>query len=293
LITEWFPRATVTPRAIEGAVLERGANLSGTIEWNRVHVSPDGAADFPIEDGSSHYYAARHTEAAPIASGSEHEKFLFYRGVGRFAPPIVATVASNGAVVARGRGSDALPDVVLFNSHDGAIAYQAQHGISGKAVFDALVPGDESPIKGELEQMLVANGLYPPEAAAMLETWGDSWFQEGTRLFYIVPRAAIDAILPLEISPAPASVARVFVGRIELVTDETMRTVKAALAAGDRAVLAKYGRFLDAIGQRILAHTPPDERAQLAAALQRWAAPWAVPQTGCRTGNVTSINTRP
>src|SRR5438132_371630 len=59
-------------------------------------------------------------------------------------------------------------------------------------------------------------GLYPKEAAAMVDTWRDSWFEPGSRLFYVAPRQAVDAILPLNVTPAPGSVVRVFVGRIEL-----------------------------------------------------------------------------
>jgi len=50
-------------------------------------------------------------------------------------------------------------------------------------------------IMAELERTLVKQGLYPKEAAAMIKTWNDSWFEEGLRLFYFVPRAAADAIL--------------------------------------------------------------------------------------------------
>jgi hypothetical protein len=59
------------------------------------------------------------------------------------------------------------------------------------------------------------------ESQAMVETWRDSWFEEGSRLIYIVPAGAIDAMLPLQVDPAPSQTARVFVGRIELVTAET------------------------------------------------------------------------
>ena len=37
----------------------------------------------------------------------------------------------------------------------------------------------------------------------MIETWRDSWFQEGMRIFYLVPRQTVDAVLPLKIAPAP------------------------------------------------------------------------------------------
>ena len=57
-----------------------------------------------------------------------------------------------------------------------------------------------------LEKMLIDGGLYAREASAMLETWRDSWFEDGTRIFYIVPRTSVDAILPLTITPAPTDI---------------------------------------------------------------------------------------
>ena len=48
---------------------------------------------------------------------------------------------------------------------------------------------------------LVKQGLYRKEAAAMVSTWSDSWFEEGTRLFYFMPQSKVDEILPLQIRP--------------------------------------------------------------------------------------------
>jgi hypothetical protein len=85
----------------------------------------------------------------------------------------------------------------------------------------------------------------------MVETWSDSWFEEGTRLFYVVPRPAIDSILPLNIQPAPSQIARVFVGRMEILTSAIQDEVRQAVANNDRATLQKYGRFLDPLAKRI------------------------------------------
>jgi hypothetical protein len=87
----------------------------------------------------------------------------------------------------------------------------------------------------------------------MVDTWRDSWFEEGTRLLYIVPRATVDAMLPLDIKPHPIETARVFVGRLELITPATTADVKRALETRDRSTLLKYGRFLLPIAQRIVA----------------------------------------
>ena len=83
----------------------------------------------------------------------------------------------------------------------------------------------------------------------MVETWRDSWFEDGVRLFYVLPQAAVDAILPLQIDPRPANVKRVFVGRMEIVTPEIESEVAEALRTNNQAVLRKYGRFLEPIAQ--------------------------------------------
>ena len=81
----------------------------------------------------------------------------------------------------------------------------------------------------------------------MLETWRGSWFEEGSRLLYIVPTAFVDGVLPLSINPAPSQTVRVFVGRLEIVTRATEKAVEGALATHDRATLKMYGRFLEPI----------------------------------------------
>ena len=53
---------------------------------------------------------------------------------------------------------------------------------------------------------------------AMVKTWADSWFsEEGTRIFYMVPRETTDKVQPLTISPTPDETIRGLVGRIEVI----------------------------------------------------------------------------
>lgn len=224
-ITEWYPPAAVTPAT------------GDRIDWRRVAVSPDDPQDFPIEPGGSHYYAARATESAPLAVGSAREKFLFYRGVGRFAPLAAPIVTQGGSIVLQNLANEAIADAVLFDRHDGRMLAERRHDVRRRTIFDAPLPADPAPLKGEIEQMLIDAGLFPAEAAAMLATWGDSWLEEGTRLLYIVPRSAVDATLPLEVTPTPASTVRVFVGRVELISAASRSAVKTALLARDRTAL--------------------------------------------------------
>ena len=90
----------------------------------------------------------------------------------------------------------------------------------------------------------------------MVETWRDSWFEQGSRLIYILSTSAVDGILPLQVIPAPSRTVRVFVGRIELIPPETTRTVESALARGDWSEVAQYSRFLDPLMRRIFSEDP-------------------------------------
>lgn len=239
-ITEWYPQQS-----------ERRSDTSVT--WHNVHVSPDAALGFPTGQGASHYYAARETDAAPLQVGSEKEKFLFYRGVGTFPLPLSARASQDGKIVVRNLGGTAIDGVMLFENRGGKLRY-----LFAGSVHDDEITLDRASLQSnwagllmDLERILIEAGLYQKEARAMIETWRDSWFEEGTRLFYIVPRQAVDSILPLSIRPAPAETARVFVGRMEIITPEIQDDVRQALAQNDRSTLEKYGRFLEAIAKRL------------------------------------------
>jgi len=91
----------------------------------------------------------------------------------------------------------------------------------------------------------------------MIKTWRDSWSEEGLRVLYIVPRRATDAILPVTIKPQPSELARVFVGRAEIITPEMKGEILAAVklfgenSAEARAAavnsVRRYGRFADPV----------------------------------------------
>jgi hypothetical protein len=121
------------------------------------------------------------------------------------------------------------------------------------SVAAPTLDGSLTGLRDRLERTLIDAGLFPKEAAAMLATWRDSWFEDGVRVFYIVPPQQVDAILPLEITPAPARVTRVFVGRMEVITAATESTVQQAIASNNATALAKYARFLGPISERLMA----------------------------------------
>ena len=137
-------------------------------------------------------------------------------------------------------------------------------------------------LRQALERTLVAPGLYQKEARAMVETWRDDWFNDGTRIFYFVPAPDVDAILPLQIQPTPAAVVRAFVGRMEVITPESEADVARALAANDTALIDAYGRWLSPIGERVMAKMQnADDRSRLAARLDQIFKSYLARVTAC------------
>ncbi len=243
-ITEWYPNASkVTPDSAGGVTPARYIN--GEIRWDQVHVEPAANPQLAVSRGQSHYFAARQTDAAPVRVGEQWETLLFYRGVGEFAVPLRPVVTSQGQVNITNVGLEAIPLAILFENRGGKFGYRAITGLRTEAQlgFPDLT-GSAADLRLRLENYLVEFGLYRKEAAAMVETWRDSWFEEGMRLFYIVPRAMVDRVLPLDVRPSPSAVSRVFVGRIEILSPAMREKLDSLAAANDVQGLQQIGRFL-------------------------------------------------
>jgi hypothetical protein len=253
VITEFYP----TPEnetAPFGTMTIRNAQHVHTMNWN-VSVAPRQAEVYPNGGESSHYYAARATDATPLRVGTESEKFIFYRGVANFEVPIRALVAGGDSVlVVNGMDRTPLPAVILFENRKGRLGFRLAGALERNVTLaKPSLTSNLQQIRAELHKELVRAGLYDKEATAMLDTWNDSWFEEGSRVFYVLPQEKVNEVLPLQVTPAPRAVARVFVGRVELIDRATTTAVHAALEANDMATLARYARFLNPITDRIIA----------------------------------------
>jgi hypothetical protein len=267
LITEWYPHAThIEPSSSLENVVQFQRQSNGTISWKSVSVQPSADFAFPRESQSSHYYAARNTNSSPLRistrnGNEEAEKFLFYRGVSAAPAPLSALVLPNGQIEAMNQSAAEIPKLILFERRGEKIGFREVNSLREAAILDPPVPGVSQnasldSLLPDLEASLISSGLYPEEARAMLESWKDSWFEEGSRLIYIVPNSFVENILPLAILPQPATVHRVFVGRIELLTPATQNTIETAVSSHDELTLAKYGRFLAPMIEMILHKNP-------------------------------------
>jgi hypothetical protein len=250
-ITEWYPQARVADQGIS---------------WGGLAVRPRAKENFPVDQSRSHYYPARETDAAPISLGDEQkveqEKFLFYRGLGSFDLPLSVRLKGNEVVV-HNTGRDEITQVILFENREGKLGWRIHGALKGEAVIarPALDQTAES-LRREIEKVLVAQGLYEKEAVAMVNTWRDSWFEEGLRIFYTVPRKTTDTVLPITITPAPAELRRALVGRAEVITPEMELAIQAAVdqfgegtdesrAAAVKSV-RRFGRFAEPVLRRMM-----------------------------------------
>jgi len=268
VITEWYPHASrVEPAAnlFDGTLYQ--PHPDGSIAWDSVTLSPILRAVFPRENLDNHYYAARLTSSTPLRvktpAGEQQEKFLFYRGVSTFSVPISAKLTTAGKLLVENRSKEEIPNAILFERRGQKVGYRIGSTMREDAILDPPeLTGTIDDLGRDLEGMLVAQGLYQDEAHAMVETWRDSWFEEGSRLLYIVPAAFVDGVLPLSINPAPAQTVRVFVGRLEIVTPATEKAVQRALVTHDSATLKMFGRFLAPILETMIQRESNSARVQ-------------------------------
>lgn len=265
-VTEWYPQASKV-----------NARFESGITWGKIKLLPNETPNFLRDAADSHYYPARETDSVPIQvcnadkTKIEKEKFLFYRGIGDFELPLNAKLESdrivlnyNSAVNLNESDSGrAITNLIIFENRGGKIGYATAPSMAGETKLERPPLNKTLPdVFAELEKSLVLQGLYEKEAKAMIETWKDSWFEEGLRVFYILPRNMTDEILPLRVDPRPQETVRVLVGRAEIITPEMKRDVRkqvgllrsdsAAIRRTAQKNLQKHGRFYEPILRSIL-----------------------------------------
>lgn len=264
-ITEWYPQASIVNAKYES---DKKGRFESGINWGAIKLMPNAKENFLREVSYSHYYPARETDATPLRvcdatkTKNEYEKFLFYRGIGNFDLPLTAKLKGNQIILGN-KNQEAIGGIIVFENRGSKVGFNVVPSLIGETAVDR--PALNQPLESvlaELERTLVAQGLYQREAQAMIKTWRDSWFEEGLRVFYILPDKLTDEILPLKIEPKPQEVVRVLVGRAEIITPEMEKDVKTQVGllnspskqVREEAVknLKKHGRFYEPILKSIL-----------------------------------------
>lgn len=247
-LTEFYPQAKADAPRLEDGMFDFGDLTPKTVSsltWDRLQVGTNAAG--PQTDEHV-WLAPRRVKAANLSTvDGESERYLFYRGVGQIRAPLRATLDRQAGQIAlhanfdevlTNQQSAEIPALWLVDvRQDGQCAFRTLDGLDVNNDPAAALartdyqfadsdyrPANRNQLEAEMHVALVADGLYPDEATALLTTWQRSYFASpGLRLFYLVPQVWTDHYLPLTLSrdavPYETRVERVMIGRLELVSD--------------------------------------------------------------------------
>lgn len=267
-----FPEGIITetyPGPIETLPTKEGIQSIGHGDTTfLVDVLPTTTGNIPFVEPNNIYGHARAVNSNIVKSGAETEKFIFYRGMGRFQPDLSIT-SKNGAlrlgtqrhipqaaflvhVDDQGFGRMLNVSDEVFSGEEISAKTIRQLKNMDKSTNPLVVSGETA--NGMLVDALIQSGLYRDEAFAMINTWKNGYLKvPGLRLLYILPSAEVDQILPLTISPAPDQVVRSFIGRIEIMLDiEERNTLHMIMDSGTAFRVESLGRFAEPKLRRVL-----------------------------------------
>ena len=249
-LTEYYPDAKVDAPGLKNMRFQTGrltTPTQGSLDWTGLQVGKPGR--FP-ETTDAVWLSPRNVKSAPItAANGESEQFLFYRGVAYCHAPLITRRDGDGKTLTihgwlpHDLGAHAalqVPRLWLADiREDGSTAFRSLPGLKITAGVQpklAAMPAtfedkDYSmarldALRTEMRDALIKDGLYKDEAEALLNTWDASYFRShGLRLFFVVPRAYTDYVLPLKAS-VPAEITRSMIGRLELITPKQRACVR-------------------------------------------------------------------
>lgn len=296
--TQWYPQASaaspslLAPAAV--SAVSPPALRDGQICWN-VELTPparsEGHPAVPTTAPGDLWNHARRVEDAAFvrptdtlmhrlsrSERNEAERFIFYRGLGRARLPLTLTAANNGTLAFSGSAvADPVRHLFVLRVGNGRGVYRYLPALApGQSIGDVLPSLDSADalplaafsrkLGDDLAARLVEAGLYPQEARAMVNTWRQSYFHTGgVRVLFVLPQTWTDRFIPISVRPAPRSLVRVMVGRLEMLTPERERRAEEAvraLAASDPkaralafAFLQAQGRYAEPVLRRVLQST--------------------------------------
>jgi hypothetical protein len=233
IINQWYPQRTSGQTNPNLAVLDMATMGDGSIKWNAtvLNATQNLTPTPPNAQLTQEWTAPRATAANYVrGQNGEIEKFLFYRGLANFSTPFKVEFNDKGNLVIQNQFATPLPYVMVYdNTPNRQPTFWWSGSINGQEKKVILPPRKDTEFNDMYNEVmrfrneLVNAGLNTDEATAMLQTWYDGYFTDvtdvkGLRVFWIAPKTFVDDMLPLQITPTPTEIKRVFVGRSEVLT---------------------------------------------------------------------------
>lgn len=265
VITETYPAPILSsPQNNAGFV----AIKNGDVTFDVKVLSDTNSSAAPAVDENNIYAHARATSSQLVSTNSETEKFIFYRGLGRFQPRLSILSSDKGLYIGSTAADKPQAAFLIGVTGDGAnmqmyrlkadqIAAKGIGETVPAAIADNLasiypfpnknVEVSKTVIKSAIVQALQNAGMFLDEAQAMVNTWENGYLKTpGLRLLYILPRAEVDTILPITLTPAADKLERAFIARIEILTNKEEQSILANIVReGMNYDIAQLGRFAE------------------------------------------------
>jgi hypothetical protein len=254
-ISQWYPvcyESETNPTA--PSVDFAAAPYPGHAAWKATVLAPGPELPFTTTASgkeTGEWTAPRYTAANQLRGAKgEIEKFLFYRGLGNFPSAVDMRFLTTGMLQVKNGGNEDIPYLMVYEM---PASIQPGMGMAKVWFQGPMKAGQEIQLNrdkpsaidamGAMEDFrlqLVKAGLTMEESRAMLNTWYNGYFIEGgLKAFWILPRAMVDRVLPLTVTPLPDKIERVMVGRSEILTPEFEQTLFHAQAKD--SLEAKFG----------------------------------------------------
>ena len=298
-ISQWYPacydcEANPTAPSVDFAK----EPYPGHIGWKAKVLAPTSNLPYTataLGGETPEWTAPRQTKANQLrGEKGEIENFLFYRGLGNFPATVALDFLPDGTFRVANKGAEDIVHVMVYERPDGNLSQVATVWYSGPIKGGQVLKiKRDNPLSGYRDAMapmesfhgaMVKAGLTTQEARALLNTWYNGYFIEpGLKVFWIMPRAQVDKLLPLEIKPAPDKIERVIVGRSEILTPEFERKLRHAKKTDSLEILYDkdkyYLAYLDFLRQDGFASSLSSAFAPARASWNRpghggWATPW-------------------
>ena len=241
--------------------LDFSSKREGSIEWKIEVLDPEASRGLSFKQGETlNWLRPRNPKANILKVGEQYEDYLFYRGVGNFELPVNFRVDAKETLHIENTGEEIVPFLFVQDvTPDRKVRfYTIDAGLekgTTKTIAEADFTNEEKwqrPVYEAMTKGLLKSGLTPEETHGMVQTWWHSYFEQpGLRVFWIVPQAKTNAILPLKVTPAPEESVRVLVGRSEilrprfeqeLLANYAMRSDKKKSALWNNNISNRYGK---------------------------------------------------
>ena len=225
VFTQWWPKPnSFFPYAPTGN--NPTPTTGGLLNWT-VTLDPKGSFDKQMPAMNNHIWwpIARDVDAATVLSNRGGvEKFLFYRGAGKFIPTLKVDISDKGEFLLSNVDKAESREIYTVNVEEG----KDPHIVYLPALTaDKTILNSADEAAKHMQSRLEEKGLFTKEAAGMVKIWRKAMFEKpGQRAMYMMEKEDIDKMLPLQISPKPDKEVRVILIRFECLSSNSKSNIE-------------------------------------------------------------------